>query len=73
MDVKTAVNELIERGWTEKGIADYLRTANQSTINRIKHGKSKRPRFIIKAGILALHASQKLPVEVQLPREPANG
>jgi transcriptional regulator with XRE-family HTH domain len=41
-------------GWTETQLAERLET-NQPTVNRIKRGRSKSPRFDLATRLIALY------------------
>jgi|GEM_PF-7037081 len=56
MDIQTAVKELVDAGWSENRIAEAVgHGTKQPTINRIKLGKTKHPRYELGVLIVELH------------------
>lgn len=60
MEIRRAIEELQEWGYTEQRIATAVALAgvrcSQATINRIKLGRIARPSFEVGAALLALRA-----------------
>jgi arginine repressor len=63
MDLKRAIRDLLDDGYSEQGIADALNEqgveCTQATINRIKLGRIPDPRFSVGTGIVHLHQRRK--------------
>lgn len=56
MDIRTAINELMEAGYSESQIAREVSvTAHQPTIHRIKTGKTRNPGYELGNAIIELH------------------
>jgi len=63
MDLKRAIRDLLEAGYSEQGIADALGEqgveCSQATINRIKLGGIRNPSYAVGSGIVQLHRRRK--------------
>lgn len=63
MDLRQAIKDLQNDGYSEQRIADELKEAGvdctQATINRIKLGRISNPSFAVGSGIIQLHQRNK--------------